>query len=104
WYANVMSGVPDYAMMVRGDWDGGLSGLDNPWTSMVDEVASYRKILETRKNSQNTQFHRWSELYKPIRQANIFLKKAHPIPKTGTNADYLGEEEFKQLKANVIFM
>src|ERR1035437_5022846 len=41
WYANVMSGIPDYSSIIRANWDyGGESGILNPWTSMTDEVNS----------------------------------------------------------------
>ena len=109
WYANVMSGVPDYSTIIRADWDaGGQTGLHNPWTSMTDEVNSTygdaRTYFTSPKNSSNMMFHRWGTLYQLIRQANIFLEKAKVIPASGTDADKLDEEEFNKLKANVLFM
>ena len=109
WYANVMSGVPDYSMIIRADWDaGGQNGLHNPWTSMTDEVNSTygdaRNYFISSKNSSNMAFHRWTILYQLIRQANIFLEKAKVIPASGTNADKLDQDEFNKLRANVLFM
>lgn len=109
WYANVMSGVPDYSMIIRADWDGGgQTGLHNPWTSMTDEVNSTygdaRTYFNSPKNSSNMMFHRWGTLYQLIRQANIFLEKAKIIPASGTDADKLEAEEFNKLKSNVQFM
>lgn len=109
WYANVMSGVPDYSMIVRADWDGGgQTGLHNPWTSMTDEVNSTygdaRNYFTSDKNSSNMSFHRWWTLYQLIRQGNIFLEKGKPIPPSGTDADKLDEDEFNKMVVNVKFM
>ncbi len=49
-------------------------------------------------------FHRYGDCYQYIRQANIFLQKAHPIMTTGTQGDQLLEDELTQMKANVRFM
>lgn len=109
WYSNIMSGVPDYSMIIRADWDaGGQTGLHNPWTSMTDEVNSTygdaRNYFINAKNSSNMAFHRWTPLYQLIRQANIFLEKAKVIPPSGINADQLDQVEFDKLKANVLFI
>lgn len=108
WYANVMSGVPDYSMIIRADWDaGGQTGLHNPWSTMTDEInATYGMSLPflSSKNASNMGFHRWTILYQLIRQANIYLEKAQVIPASGTDADKLDQAEFDKLKANVLFM
>lgn len=108
-YANVLSGVPDYSTIIRADWDaGGQTGLHNPWTSMSDEVnSSYgdaRNYNISPKNSSNMMFHRWGMLYQLIRQANIFLEKAKVIPASGTDAEQLDEVEFNKMTVNVKFM
>lgn len=108
WYANAMSGVPDYSMVLKKPWEGGMTGLHNPWTSMTDEVAlnggETTRYFSTLRNASNMLFHRWGQLYGLIRQCNIFLEQAHPIGQQGTDADFLGKEEFSQMKANIIFM
>lgn len=108
WYANVLSAIPDYSTIIRADWDGGTNGVQNPWTSMSDEVnSSYGDAANFNiapKNSTNMRFHRWDMLYQLIRQANIFLEKAKVIPPSGTDADQLNEDEFAKMKTNVLFM
>lgn len=103
WYANVMSGVPDYSTII-----GGVTGIHNPWTAMADEITvSYGDAARyniSAKNSINMGFQRWGTLYPLIRQANIFLEKAKPIMATGSDADQLTEAEFKTMKANTLFM
>ncbi|WP_316788986.1 RagB/SusD family nutrient uptake outer membrane protein [Pedobacter frigoris] len=102
WYANVMSGVADYSAII------GANGIGNPWTGMSDEIATgYGDVANyniSPKNSLNSSFQRWELLYQLIRQANIFLEKAKPIPASGTDADMLNDVEFKMLKSNVLFM
>lgn len=109
WYANVMSGIPDYSSIIRANWDyGGESGILNPWTSMTDEVNSLYGdagwILISPRNSSNMPFNRWGILYQLIRQANIFLDKAKIIPASGIDADKLDDVEFTKLKTNVLFI
>jgi len=110
WYANVMSGVPDYTKFIIASWEGGVTGLGNPWTCMSDEIdARYGTAFTTDnvtspRNSSNMKFQRWTMLYQLIRQANIFLEKAKPIVNSGTNAAQLDEVEFNRLKNNVLFM
>ncbi|MCF2690691.1 RagB/SusD family nutrient uptake outer membrane protein [Bacteroides fragilis] len=104
WYANVFAGIPDYS---------GINSLNvgafkNPWTGMCDElVVGYgnsSKYNNSDRNASNMGFHRYGDCYKYIRQANIFLQKAHPIMTTGTQGDQLLEDELTQMKANVRFM
>lgn len=49
-------------------------------------------------------FHRYGDCYKYIRQANIFLEKAHVITTSGTQGDRLEEDELNEMRANVRFM
>lgn len=104
WYGNVMSGVPDYSTII----DVGMTGIQNPWTAMTDEVsAGYGDAANyniSPKNSTNMGFQRWTMLYQLIRQANTFLEKAKPILAVGTDADELTEADFLTMKANTLFM
>lgn len=104
WYANVFAGIPDYS----GINSVNVGAFKNPWTGMCDElVVGYgnsSKYNNSDKNAANMGFHRYGDCYKYIRQANIFLQKAHPIMTTGTQGDQLLEDELTQMKANVRFM
>lgn len=104
WYANVFAGVPDYS----GINSVNVGAFKNPWTGMCDElVVGYgnsSKYNNSDRNAANMGFHRYGDCYKYIRQANIFLQKAHPIMTTGTQGDQLLEDELTQMKANVRFM
>lgn len=85
-----------------------VGAFKNPWTGMCDElVVGYgnsSKYNNSDRNASNMGFHRYGDCYKYIRQANIFLQKAHPIMTTGTQGDQLLEDELTQMKANVRFM
>lgn len=104
WYANVFAGIPDYS----GINSVNVGAFKNPWTGMCDElVVGYgnsSKYNNSDRNAANMCFHRYGDCYKYIRQANIFLQKAHPIMTTGTQGDQLLEDELTQMKANVRFM
>jgi len=104
WYANVFAGIPDYS----GINSVNVGAFKNPWTGMCDElVVGYgnsSKYNNSDRNAANMGFHRYGYCYKYIRQANIFLQKAHPIMTTGTQGDQLLEDELTQMKANVRFM
>lgn len=104
WYANVFAGIPDYS----GINSVNVGAFKNPWTGMCDElVVGYgnsSKYNNSDRNTSNMGFHRYGDCYKYIRQANIFLQKAHPIMTTGTQGDQLLEDELTQMKANVRFM
>ena len=104
WYANVFAGIPDYS----GINSVNVGAFKNPWTGMCDElVVGYgnsSKYNNSDRNASNMGFHRYGDCYKYIRQANIFLQKAHPIVTTGTQGDQLLEDELTQMKANVRFM
>ncbi len=104
WYANVFAGIPDYS----GINSVNVGAFKNPWTGMCDElVVGYgnsSKYNNSDRNAANMGLHRYGDCYKCIRQANIFLQKAHPIMTTGTQGDQLLEDELTQMKANVRFM
>ncbi|MGO1815441.1 MAG: RagB/SusD family nutrient uptake outer membrane protein [Sphingobacterium sp.] len=107
WYANVFGGIPDYSRVFELSYD---NGVQNPWTSMADELYTgtagglNNSGLYSEWNAGSDRFHRWVPLYNLIRQANIFLENAHSIPASGTNADYITEEDIDWYLANVRFM
>ncbi|MGL5785303.1 MAG: RagB/SusD family nutrient uptake outer membrane protein, partial [Bacteroidales bacterium] len=104
WYANIFSLIPDYSGMNSEN----VHAFKNPWAAMCDElVVGYGKASMynmSDKNAASMGFHRYGDCYKMIRQANIFLEKAHPINSDGTQADELNEEELNKMRANVRFM
>ena len=104
WYANIFSSIPDYSSLNKV----GINGFGNPWTSICDElVTGYGDAANyniSDKNAANVSFHRYGQCYKLIRQANIFLEKAHVIATEGSQGDNLLEDELNDMKANARFM
>ena len=60
-----------------------VGAFKNPWAAICDElVVGYgnaAKANNSDKNAATAGFHRYGDCYKYIRQANIFLEKAHVI-------------------------
>lgn len=104
WYANIFAGIPDYS----GINSLNVGGFKNPWAAICDElIVGYGNVAKANnsdKNAATVGFHRYGDCYKYIRQANIFLQKAHVITTSGTQGDRLEEEELNQMRANVRFM
>lgn len=102
WYAFVFNKRPDTSRF----WN--ENGMGNIWSAYTDEV--YNRIAHNAGkyndwNATNNKTERWVELYKCIRQANIFLEKAKPIiDEGGPDAAKLTQEEIDRYKANVRFM
>ncbi|ATA89622.1 RagB/SusD family nutrient uptake outer membrane protein [Capnocytophaga stomatis] len=105
-HRNIFVGIPDSSNMIFST-NYQLSGLDNPWAGASDELkmaqGTLRGLTQNGFNESNAPFHRWSTLYKLIRQANLFLKNAKVIPQTGL-AEYIDEAELVRLKAQARFL
>lgn len=105
WYATTFNNIPDYSGMCHV----GVNGFQNPWAAMCDElVVGYGTAAMFNNSDKNessyTSFNRWGDCFKQIRQANVFLAKAHPILTSGTQANELTENELTEMKANIRFI
>lgn len=107
WHRNIFTGIPDYSNIRTKDVSGDL-GIDNCWASLSDELncgaCEAQGEMRNGFHAGNARFHRWTTLYKVIRQANIFLKEAHVIPPAGTQVDYLDDAELQELRAQARFL
>ena len=82
-------------------------GLGNPWVSMSDEVKNnsngyLRDVVLQGFNASASDFHRWTTLYKVIRQATVYLDSARTIGING-DPDFIDEAQLKSLKAECYF-
>jgi len=101
----IYKAMPNYS-----DYAGATSGADglgNPWTSMSDEVKNnangyLRDVVLQGYNSTASSFHRWTALYRVIRQATIYIDSARIIGVNG-DPDFIDETQLKQLKAEAYF-
>lgn len=100
WQRNIYAGIPNMANYSRND----ISGLDNPWLRMTDEV-KLRQVTEYNLAPYTLSHSTWSRwsLYQYIRQANIFLANAVEIPATG-QADFISADELAELKVQARFL
>lgn len=107
WHRNIFTGIPDYSN-INTTGVSGEGGLINCWANMSDELtiggAEAEGQVSNGYHAGNARFHRWATLYKLIRQANIFLDKAHVIPPAGTQVDYLDDAELQELRAQARFL
>ncbi len=102
YYATILSGLPNSSNIILDERYAGLTGLDNPWPALSDETKdaqnNAKDVAANGYNAGNAAFGRWIPLYKLIRQANIFLTNAKPIPQTGVS-DFISEQEMTKMKA-----
>lgn len=99
WLMDVYLGVPDPTNMFSSN------GYTHPWPILSDELDLNAQAndwnLET-ITASHFRAHRTS-YWQRIRQANIFLERAHVIPGSG-EADYLDQTELDYLKAQAKFL
>ncbi len=103
WYGQIFADRPDYSNI----W-GATNAMGNAWSGYADEVYTREHLKYGKYSNWNSSLsynHRWSRLYASIRQANIFLEKAHPLDgEGGSDALRITEEEMRMYKANARFM
>jgi hypothetical protein len=101
YYATILSGMPNSSFIIIDSRYIGMTGLDNPWPTVSDELKAAQNNTRTLAangfNAGNAALGRWVTLYKLIRQANIFLENAKTIPQTGTS-DFIAEQEMTKMK------
>lgn len=102
----IYTGIPDVSNIILNSSYAGLTGLDNPWGAVSDELKcahnNVKDLGQSGYHAGSAGLSRWS-LYKQIRQANEFLEYAHVIPKQG-DQDYIDEKDLNQLKAEARFL
>lgn len=99
----IYTGIPDMTFMVFSPKYVELTGLDNPWSGISDELKGHRGginvIATSGYHAGNAALGRWN-LYKQIRQCNLFLDNAKVI---SGDVDEISERELADLKATARF-
>ena len=103
----IYSAIPDVSnIMINGTY-AGLTGLDNPWPTLSDELKASQNntktVPSTGYSAANAAFSRWS-LYNQIRQAGIFIRDAHAITTGEETGAVITEEELATLKNEARFL
>lgn len=100
-YYNVFSGMPNSSLMILDGSYSGVTGLQNPWPAISDELkAAHNNVKTVAANGYNAgtaDFGRWVSLYRLIRQANLFLEHGRAIPQTGIS-EFISEEDMQAMK------
>ena len=103
----IYTGIPDVSNIIITSAYADLTGLDNPWPAVSDELKSAQNNVKTIPtigyHAGSATLSRWS-LYKQIRQANEFIAYAHVIPQNGDVADFIDEKELALLKNEARFL
>lgn len=93
----IYTGIPDMKFMCFNDQYVGANGLDAAWSPCSDELKATRNVGATFPvsgyHAGNAPLSRWM-LYQQIRQCNLFLDNAKPIP---GDADKITEAELKDM-------
>lgn len=99
-HRNIYTGIPNPSHIILDNSYAGLTGLDNPWPALSDELkcaqGNTKNVAVIGYTAANAEFTRWS-LYKQIRQANIFMNNAHTCGSQETG-DYITEIELEKTK------
>lgn len=105
-HRNIYTGIPNPSHIILDNSYAGLTGLDNPWPALSDELkcaqGNTKNVAVIGYTAANAEFTRWS-LYKQIRQANIFMNNAHTCGSQETG-DYITEIELEKLKNEARFL
>lgn len=100
WLMDVYLGIPDPTNVFSSN------GYGHPWPILADELDLNAQSTDWNIEQPTASFfraHRWGNYWIYIRQANIFLERAHVIPESG-NTDFIDEIELNYLKAQARFL
>jgi hypothetical protein len=99
WHANTFNCIIEYSRNAST-----ADAMGNPWSAISGElVANFaRNVMVSGYTAGNAGFHRWATQYQYIRQALIFLQRAHAIGGSGSNA--LPEDEVNRMKDESKFL
>jgi hypothetical protein len=78
WHGNIFN-----CIIVPTGFGSQAGAMTNPWSDIAGELmcnsASSKNVMVTGYTPANAGYHRWATQYMYIRQAQLFLERAHPI-------------------------
>lgn len=102
WHGGLFNCITEYSSIGL-NVQNGFSGLWVPMASETTTSADGFWPMLYGFTAEGARFHRWSDLYRIIRDAHIFIARA--APKGGVNdASVLSENEVKRMKAEAKFL
>lgn len=100
WYGTVFENLAEFS-----ETGSEANAFKNPWSNMCGEISSQmmpgKDAMTSGYTASTAQFHKWSNIYKSIRQGMIFLERAKPI---GSDQDEITESEILRMKDDVKYM
>ena len=101
WHANIYNCISEYSQIFLKP-----TGFQNPWPMLCNELTvDYSNALTEMENgftASNASFHRFTEMYKYIRQAHIFLQRAKPLGQVD-DQQKLTEDDIARMKSEAEF-
>src|SRR5690606_22562173 len=99
WHGNIFNCIIEYSENAST-----ANAMSNPWAAISGEVVANfaRNIMVSGYTPGNAGYHRWATQYQYIRQALIFLERAHAIEGSGNNA--IPEDEINRMKDEARFL
>ena len=101
WHANIYNCICEYSQIFLKP-----TGFQNPWPHLCNELtcaySNARTEMENGFTASNASFHRFTDMYKYIRQAYIFLERAKPLGKI-TDQQNLTEADIARMKSEAKF-
>jgi len=99
WHGNTFNCIIEYSKN-----SSGVDGMSNPWSAISGEIVANfaRNTMVSGYTAGNAAYHRWATQYQYIRQALIFLKRAHAISGSGNNG--LPQDEVDRMKDESKFL
>lgn len=99
WHANIFNCIIEYSKNASS-----ADAMSNPWSAISGEMVCNfaRNIMVSGYTAGNAGYHRWATQYRYIRQALIFLQRAHAIAGSGSNG--LPQSEIDRMKDEAKFL
>ncbi len=99
WHGNIFNCIIEYSSNASS-----AGPMSNPWSAISGEMVCNfaRNIMVTGYTPSNTAYNRWATQYMYIRQALIFLQRAHGIAGVGNTS--LPESEVNRMKDEAKFL
>lgn len=99
WYVNMYQSISEFS-----ETGSEVNAFRNPWSNMSGEIssqmASSKDAMTAGYTAGTAEFHRWSGLYRYIRQAMIFIERGKPV---GSDSNIITEAEMARMKDEARF-
>lgn len=104
WHRNIYNCISEFSHT----GSGASNGFTGIWCVCAGEICSNANqtaltFLRSGYNASNASYHRWTDLYRYIRQASIFIDRVKPLGNLGDQA-VITEEEAERMKMEAKYL